>query len=122
MGNRVFGCDDCQLVCPWNRFAKFTQEPDFLPRHHLHNRSLVELFLWDEDTFLRNTEGSAIRRIGYLRWLRNLAVGLGNAPTSAAVVDALKTRAQHESELVREHVQWALQRHHDNPRIDLRSE
>jgi epoxyqueuosine reductase len=122
MGNRVFGCDDCQLVCPWNRFAKFTQEPDFLPRHHLHNRPLVELFLWDEDTFLRNTEGSAIRRIGYLRWLRNLAVGLGNAPTSTAVVDALKTRAQHESELVREHVQWALQRHHDNPRIDLRSE
>ncbi|MGB1061738.1 MAG: tRNA epoxyqueuosine(34) reductase QueG, partial [Ketobacter sp.] len=104
------------------RFAKFTQEPDFLPRHHLHNRPLVELFLWDEDTFLRNTEGSAIRRIGYLRWLRNLAVGLGNAPTSTAVVDALKTRAQHESELVREHVQWALQRHHDNPRIDLRSE
>ena len=111
MGNRVFGCDDCQLVCPWNRFAKFTREQDFLPRHELQNRSLVELFLWDEATYLQKTEGSAIRRIGYLRWLRNLAVGLGNGPGSPAVVAALKSRAQHESELVREHVLWALSRH-----------
>ena len=111
MGNRVFGCDDCQLVCPWNRFAKYTQEVDFLPRHHLQDRSLVELFLWDETTFLAKTEGSAIRRIGYERWLRNLAVGLGNAPTTEAVVNALRSRAGHESEIVREHVQWALSRH-----------
>ena len=111
MGNRVFGCDDCQLVCPWNRFAKFTREDDFHPRHNLQDRSLVELFLWDEETYLRNTEGSAIRRIGHERWLRNLAVGLGNAPTSETVVSALKSRADHESELVREHVAWALQRH-----------
>src|SRR5690606_6510447 len=92
MGNRVFGCDDCQLVCPWNRFAKFTAETDFSPRHGLDNRSLLELFLWDEATYLRNTEGSAIRRIGYARWLRNLAVGLGNAPYSDAIVQALQTR------------------------------
>lgn len=108
MGNRVFGCDDCQLVCPWNRFAKFTQEPDFLPREPLKNASLVELFLWDEATFLRKTEGSAIRRIGYLRWLRNLAVGLGNGPHSKAAMEALQSRLQHPSELVREHVAWAL--------------
>ena len=111
MGNRVFGCDDCQLVCPWNRFAKYTREADFLPRHELQNRSLVEVFLWDEATFLAKTEGSAIRRIGYERWLRNLAVGLGNAPTTEAVVNALRSRAGHESEIVREHVQWALARH-----------
>lgn len=111
MGNRVFGCDDCQLVCPWNRFAKYTQETDFLPRHELQNRSLVELFLWDEATYLAKTEGSAIRRIGYERWLRNLAVGLGNAPSNAEVVNALQSRVGHESELVREHVQWALSRH-----------
>ncbi|MDY6919111.1 MAG: tRNA epoxyqueuosine(34) reductase QueG [Pseudomonadota bacterium] len=111
MGNRVFGCDDCQLVCPWNRFARATDEPDFQPRHGLENRELAELFLWDEDTFLQRTEGSAIRRIGYERWLRNLAVGLGNAPTSDAVITALRARQHHPSELVREHVHWALQRH-----------
>ena len=111
MGNRVFGCDDCQLVCPWNRFAKYTQEADFLPRYELQNRSLVELFLWDEATYLAKTEGSAIRRIGYERWLRNLAVGLGNAPSTAEVVNALQSRVEHESEIVREHVQWALSRH-----------
>ena len=111
MGNRVFGCDDCQLVCPWNRFANYTREADFLPRHHLQDRTLVELFLWDEATYLAKTEGSAIRRIGYERWLRNLAVGLGNAPSSEEVIDALRARAEHESELVREHVQWALSRH-----------
>ncbi|RLT92168.1 MAG: tRNA epoxyqueuosine(34) reductase QueG [Ketobacter sp.] len=115
MGNRVFGCDDCQLVCPWNRFARYTQEADFLPRHQLQDRSLVELFLWDEATYLQKTEGSAIRRIGYPRWLRNLAVGLGNAPSSEAVIKALWSRAQHPSELVREHVHWALARHGQVP-------
>ena len=111
MGNRVFGCDDCQLVCPWNRFARATDEPDFQPRHGLENRELAELFLWDEATYLRQTKGSAIRRIGYERWLRNLAVGLGNAPGSQAVITALRARQHHPSELVREHVHWALQRH-----------
>ncbi|SDR81752.1 epoxyqueuosine reductase [Halopseudomonas xinjiangensis] len=111
MGNRVFGCDDCQLVCPWNRFARPTTEPDFSPRHELDQADLVELFRWDEASFLRNTEGSPIRRIGFERWLRNLAVGLGNASTSIPVVEALKSRRDHPSELVREHVQWALERH-----------
>lgn len=108
MGNRVFGCDDCQLVCPWNRFAKFTAEADFSPRHGLDNRSLLELFLWDEATYLRNTEGSAIRRIGYARWLRNLAVGLGNAPYSDAIVQALQARLPEVNEIVQEHIRWAL--------------
>lgn len=109
MGNRVFGCDDCQLVCPWNRFAKITQEADFFPRHQLENASLLTLFLWDEATYLRNTEGSAIRRIGYARWQRNLAVGLGNAPYSAAIVTALQERLPQVPEMVQEHIQWALQ-------------
>ena len=108
MGNRVFGCDDCQLVCPWNRFAKMTQEADFMPRHGLQNRSLLELFLWDEETYLRNTEGSALRRIGYARWQRNLAVGLGNAPFSHEIVTALTARLASCDDMVKEHVQWAL--------------
>ncbi|MEH6685991.1 MAG: tRNA epoxyqueuosine(34) reductase QueG [Halopseudomonas sabulinigri] len=111
MGNRVFGCDDCQLVCPWNRFAKPTTESDFSPRHRLDQASLAELFSWDEPTFLANTEGSPIRRIGHERWLRNLAVGLGNATSSIPVIEALKARRAHPSELVREHVEWALKRH-----------
>ena len=111
MGNRVFGCDDCQLVCPWNRFAKPTTESDFSPRHRLDQASLAELFSWDEPTFLANTEGSPIRRIGHERWLRNLAVGLGNATTSIPVIEALKARRAHPSELVREHVEWALAQH-----------
>jgi epoxyqueuosine reductase len=111
MGNRVFGCDDCQMVCPWNKFAKPTAETDFNPRHQLDQATLASLFLWDEATFLSHTEGSAIRRIGHERWLRNLAVGLGNATTSIPVVEALKARREHPSELVREHVIWALQRH-----------
>ena len=110
MGNRIFGCDDCQLVCPWNKFARPTAEGDFQPRHGLDNRSLVELFLWDEDAWRQRTEGSALRRIGYERWLRNLAVALGNAPPSEQVRAALAARREHRSALVREHVNWALER------------
>ncbi|HEY1772846.1 MAG TPA: tRNA epoxyqueuosine(34) reductase QueG [Gammaproteobacteria bacterium] len=112
MGNRVFGCDDCQLFCPWNKFAQATSESDFKPRHGLDDAKLAELFGWSEEEFLKRTEGSAIRRTGYIGWLRNIAVGLGNAPTSDEVVRALRSRESHESELVREHVRWALDRHH----------
>ncbi len=111
MGNRIFGCDDCQLVCPWNRFARFTAEPDFTPRHNLDALQLVELFGWSEDEFLKRTEGSAIRRAGYEGWLRNIAVGLGNAPTSPEIITALSVRKDHPSALVREHVAWALSCH-----------
>lgn len=109
MGNRIFGCDDCQLCCPWNKFAQATDEQDFQPRHGLQNAELVELMLWDEATFLKKTEGSAIRRIGYERWLRNLAVALGNAPFSDAVQAGLLQRRDHPSAIVREHVAWALE-------------
>jgi epoxyqueuosine reductase len=111
MGNRIFGCDDCQLCCPWNKFAQATGEGDFRPRHGLADVELVALFAWDEQTFLDNTEGSAIRRIGHERWLRNLAVALGNAPYSEAVVGALLGRRAHPSPIVQEHVAWALQQH-----------
>ncbi|WP_409297597.1 tRNA epoxyqueuosine(34) reductase QueG [Pseudomonas sp. KCJK8993] len=111
IGNRVFGCDDCQIVCPWNRFARTSGEGDFKPRHNLDNAELAELFLWDEEQFLSNTEGSPLRRAGYERWLRNLAVGLGNAPSTIPVLEALKARQNYPSELVREHVQWALAQH-----------
>ncbi len=111
IGNRIFGCDDCQLVCPWNKFAKRTDEPDFRARNALDRATLVDLFAWSEAEFLQRTEGSAIRRSGYQRWLRNLAVALGNAPTSAAVVSALLARRDDPSPLVREHVAWALACH-----------
>jgi epoxyqueuosine reductase len=111
IGNRVYGCDDCQLACPWNRFARPSAESDFETRNGLDRASLVELFGWTESEFGERLQGSPIRRIGYERWLRNLAVGLGNAPTSPAVVEALRARANHASELVREHVRWALARH-----------
>ncbi|HEY0802216.1 MAG TPA: tRNA epoxyqueuosine(34) reductase QueG, partial [Steroidobacteraceae bacterium] len=111
IGNRIYGCDDCQLVCPWNKFARPTAEKDFAVRHGLDRAQLIELFAWDEAQFLQKTEGSAIRRIGHERWLRNVAVALGNAPTSAQVIAALESRAQHGSDLVREHVRWALAQH-----------
>ncbi|MEN8175033.1 MAG: tRNA epoxyqueuosine(34) reductase QueG [Pseudomonadota bacterium] len=108
IGNRIFGCDDCQAVCPWNRFASATAEGDFAPRNGLDRITLVELFGWDETEFLKRTEGSAIRRIGHPCWLRNIAVALGNSPGGPAVVAALQKRRAHPSELVREHVAWAL--------------
>jgi epoxyqueuosine reductase len=111
IGNRIYGCDDCQLVCPWNRFARLSDEADFLPRHGLDAPLLIEMFAWSEEEFLRRTEGSAIRRIGYECWLRNVAVALGNASSDAAVIDALKSRRDHASALVREHVAWALAQH-----------
>jgi len=109
IGNRVFGCDDCQLVCPWNKFARPTAEGDFHPRHGLSNARLTKLFEMDETDFDALTRGSPIRRIGYQRWLRNLAVALGNAPYEPDILNALNRRLQHPSALVREHVQWALE-------------
>ncbi len=111
MGNRIYGCDDCQLVCPWNKFARPTAEGDFAPRHGLDDPELADLFAWSEQQFLARTEGSAIRRIGYERWLRNIAVALGNATPTARVLAALTARRDHPSPLVREHVAWALSRH-----------
>jgi len=110
IGNRVFGCDDCQLVCPWNKFAKPTREEDFAPRHGLDGAKLVELFAWTEDEFLKKTEGMPIRRAGYEGFSRNVAVALGNAPHSPEVLDALNAHADDASPLVREHVAWALAR------------
>ncbi len=111
IGNRIYGCDDCQLACPWNRFARRTVETDFSVRHGLDSASLVELFAWTEAEFKSRLAGSAIYRIGHERWLRNIAVALGNAPNSPVIVAALESRRDHPSELVREHVSWALARH-----------
>jgi epoxyqueuosine reductase len=111
MGNRIYGCDDCQLICPWNRFAQHTKEQDFAPCHGLDAAGLIDLFRWTEQRFLKRTEGSAIRRIGHECWLRNIAVALGNADTSRPVIEALESQLQHHSPMVREHVEWALTQH-----------
>ncbi len=111
IGNRVYGCDDCQLVCPWNRYAQVSSEPDFRVRNGLDCAELVDLFAWPEREFHERLSGSAIHRIGHERWLRNLAVGLGNAPRGERVTAALRARIDDPSALVREHVSWALQRH-----------
>lgn len=111
MGNRIYGCDDCQLVCPWNKFAQATVESDYLPRHGLDAPQLLDLFAWTEQDFLTKLEGSPIRRIGYESWLRNIAVALGNAVTSTEIVAALTSRLDYPSELLKEHVLWALEQH-----------
>ncbi len=117
MGNRVFGCDDCQAICPWNKYAQFTEEQDFKPRHNLENAALTTLFSWSEKTFLDNTAGSPIRRIGYQNWLRNLSVGLGNAPSDPAIIDALQKRLfafdsdeNNFESWLKEQFEWALAR------------
>jgi len=108
MGNHIYGCDDCQQVCPWNRFAQLTDEGDFMPRHDLNHIELIKIFQWDEETFLKKTEGSAIRRIGYTSWIRNTAIALGNAPKNTAILVALKQRLELPDPIIREHVQWAI--------------
>lgn len=108
MGNRIFGCDDCQIFCPWNKFTHYTDEKDFLPRHNLDDIDLCELFLWTEEDFLKKTEGSPIRRAGYECWLRNIAIALGNANFSEVIIKNLNTRKDFPSAIVKEHVNWAI--------------
>ncbi|MCB1659332.1 MAG: tRNA epoxyqueuosine(34) reductase QueG [Pseudomonadales bacterium] len=110
IGNRIFGCDDCQLICPWNRYAKLSAEDDFKARHGLDNLSLLALFAWDEATYLHKTEGSPIRRIGYEGFMRNIAIGLGNAPFDEQIVQTKKKKKQNMSILVQEHIDWAINR------------
>ncbi|RZO96269.1 MAG: tRNA epoxyqueuosine(34) reductase QueG, partial [Gammaproteobacteria bacterium] len=108
MGNRIFGCDDCQIFCPWNKFTHYTDEEDFLPRHKLDDIELCELFNWSEDDFLNKTEGSPIRRAGYESWLRNIAIALGNATYSKNILEVLSFRQDSSSAIVKEHVNWAI--------------
>jgi epoxyqueuosine reductase len=108
MGNRIFGCDDCQIFCPWNKFTHYTDEKDFLPRHKLDDTDLCELFQWTEEDFLDKTEGSPIRRAGYESWLRNIAIALGNASFSKRIIEVLSIRKDFPSVIVREHVNWAI--------------
>jgi epoxyqueuosine reductase len=121
LGNRIYGCDDCQIFCPWNSFARVSSEPDFRPRNGLDGATLVELFAWTEAEFDERLRGSAIRRIGHERWLRNIAVALGNAPASPEVIEALERRRNHPSALVREHVAWALQNHEARQRAPAKA-
>jgi len=114
MGNRIFGCDDCQIICPWNKAAPNTAESDFHPRHGLNDIELLELFVWDSETFLKNTEGSAIRRAGYEKWLSNIAIALGNAPQDLRIIAALEQKQDSDHPVLREHVEWALQRQRSN--------
>ena len=111
MGNRIFGCDDCQIFCPWNKFLKITDEADFKPRHNLDDIDLSNLFMWSEEEFLEKTQGSPIRRAGYESWLRNIAIALGNAESSVEVLRALHLKKDHPSEIVKEHVNWAIKQH-----------
>ena len=116
IGNRIFGCDDCQLICPWNKTPSYTEESDFNPRHKLDNSDLLTLFAWSEVEFLKNTEGSAIRRTGYNNWLRNIAVALGNAEKDIRIVEALKFRRKNANEVLRVHIDWAIERQQSSRR------